>query len=300
MSTHPANRYTQFITPLRGIIALSGFSLPWHTEINFSSTRLGFQYLLVPRATFIAIVFMASVMIVGVSLYMVIRRTLWKSRAPILISSGIGLAMLLAEQLRYTRMTQILDRSIYSIKLGFWGTVAGLVIAVIGILLIRTEAGKGHSKDSVEGKQHWFVVHAGGIIALFCFFMPWEGIATLSGWPGFQLTRREYVVTTAFIASIIIVAGSFYTLATGDLRRLRVVVLVSIGIGLGILLSYYVNFYIQEMNSRGILGKTGTEVTKRSVKFGFWGTVLGYVVAVVGMFLINTKNTEKQVEVPAE
>ena len=77
-------------------------------------------------------------------------------------------------------------------------------------------------------------------------------------------------------------------------------VLVSIGIGLGILLSYYVNFYIQEMNSRGILGKTGTEVTKRSVKFGFWGTVLGYVVAAVGMFLINTKNTEKQVEVPAE
>ena len=83
MSTHPANRYTQFITPLGGIIALSCFSLPWHTEINFSSTRLGFQYLLVPRATFIAIVFMASVMIVGVSLYMVIRRTLWKS-APIL------------------------------------------------------------------------------------------------------------------------------------------------------------------------------------------------------------------------
>lgn len=54
-------------------------------------------------------VFIASVMIVGVGLYMVIRRTPWKSRVPVLMSSGIGLAILLAEQLEHTRMNRSFD-----------------------------------------------------------------------------------------------------------------------------------------------------------------------------------------------
>ena len=100
--------------------------------------------------------------------------------------------------------------------------------------------------------------------------------------------NREFVVTIAFIASVIILAGSFYTLASGKLRRLRVTVLVSIGIGLGILLSYCVDFYV------------GFKATIHSVKFGFWGTVLGYVVAAVGMFLIKRKNTNQQTAALAE
>ena len=75
-----------------------------------------------------------------------------------------------------TQMTEVIEHSsTYAMKWGFWGTAAGLVIAVIGILLVRSEKERGHSKDSVEEKQRWFVVHAGGIIALFCFFMPWKG-----------------------------------------------------------------------------------------------------------------------------
>ena len=199
-----------------------------------------------------------------------------------------------------TQMTEVIEHSsTYAIKWGFWGTAAGFVIAIIGILLVRAEKESGDSKGSVEEKQRWFVVHAGGIIALFCFFMPWHRIGTLTGSPGFQLTRMEPVLIIAFIASIIILVGSFYTLASGNLRRLREMVLVSIGIGLGLLLTYCVDYYIQEMHFQNVLGGSRAEKYKRSIGFGLWGTILGYIVAAVGMFLSRRKHRDTQVEISA-
>ena len=317
MNTHQANRYTQFITPLGGIIALSCFFLPWVVRsgappliekdgsltYGMSGFRLflPFSNLMHQHAIFIAVVFIASLLIVGLSLYMVIRRTPWKSRAPILISGNIGLAILFAEQLRYARMTQMTEviehSSTYAMKLGFWGTAAGLVIAVIGILFVRAEKESRDSKGSVAEKQRWFVVHAGGIIALFCFFMPWQGFGTLKGSSGFQLIRMEPIIVIAFIASVITLIGSFYTLASENLRRLREMVLVSIGIGLGLILTYCVTFYIQEIHLQALLRESNTEIPTPSVRFGLWGTILGYIVAAVGMFLTRRKNKDKQIEV---
>ena len=200
-----------------------------------------------------------------------------------------------------TQMTEVIKHSsTYAIKFGFWGTAAGLVIAVIGILFVRGEKESGDSKGSVAEKQRWFVVHAGGIIALFCFFMPWERIGTLRGMPGFRLMTREPIIIIAFIASIITLIGSFYTLASENLRRLREMVLVSIGIGLGLILTYCVTFYIQEIRLQALLRESNTEIPTPSVRFGLWGTMLGYIVAAVGMFLTTKKHRDTQVEIPAE
>ena len=382
MNTHQANRYTQFITPLGGIIALTCFFFPWLTMVtNFSNARSNFQLAqsgfqlfvlnpLGPHTVFSTAVFMASVVIVGVSLYMVIHRTPWKSSVPVLISSGIGLAILFAEQRKYTRISQYLEHSNYAIELGSWGTAAGLAIAAFGILLLRTEKekahskdsvevkrlwfivhaggiiallgifmpwelfsltgpssfslmnpesfirfvfiasvivlllrtkiGKAHSKDSVEVKRLWFIVHAGGIIALLGIFMPWDDLSSLTHYSGFSLMNRRPLIRFAFVASVIVLMGSFYMLASENLRRLRVVVLVSIGIGLGILLAYYVDFYVIEIHTQNILRKSDAEWPGRFMGFGFWGTILGYVIAAVGMLLISIKNKNEQVAVTAE
>ncbi|MYB94340.1 hypothetical protein F4167_16025 [Candidatus Poribacteria bacterium] len=85
----------------------------------------------------IAVPFIASAVIMSLSLYTVIRRTPWKYRVPILICAGIGLSHLLTEYLRHVRMSQIPDTSSYATQLGFWGTVIGFVVTVIGVFLIR-------------------------------------------------------------------------------------------------------------------------------------------------------------------
>ncbi|MDE0014802.1 MAG: hypothetical protein OXU51_01360 [Candidatus Poribacteria bacterium] len=312
MYTHQATRWTQFITPLGGIIALTCFFLPWVTTVSnfrdgsgYQFTQSGFEF-----SMFDPTVFIAGVMIVGVGLYMVIRRTPWKFRVPVLMSSGIGLAILLAEQLELTRMNRILDHRNYAIELGFWGTFVGLIIAALGTFLIRTEMEKARSKDSVEVKQLWFIVLAGGIIALFGIFMPWKGQdfpSHRSIETGFSLMNHDPLIIFVCVATVIVLVGSFYTLVSGNLRRLRVAVLVSIGIGLGILFAYSWDFPAPEIYSQKILGKSFPETLRRSIHFGFYLTVLGYVIAAFGMLcswdwdvLNEEKNRNKQVEVPTE
>ncbi len=308
MNTYQVNRYTQFITPLGGIIALTCFFLPWDTTVNnyrdgssFQFTQSGFEF-----SMFNPTVFIASVMIVGVGLYMVIRRTPWKSRIPVLMSSGIGFAILLAEQLEHTRMNRILDHTNSAFELGFWGTVAGLIIAALGTFLIRAEMEKARPKDSVEVKRLWFIVHAGGIIALFGMFMPWKGLSSIPGHSlmqtGFSLMNQDPLIIFVFVATLIVLVGSFYTWVSGNLRRLREVVLVSIGIGLGILFAYSWDISALEIYSPKILGKPFPETLKRSIHFGFYLTVLGYVIAAFGMLcswdvLDQEENKDERVEV---
>ena len=307
MNTHQANRYTQFITLLGGIIALTCFFLPWRTTVNnsrngsnFQFTQSGFEFFV-----FDPTVFIASVMIVGVGLYMVIRRTPWKSRVPVLMSSGIGFAILLAELLGHTKINRVFDHQNSTIELGFWGTVAGLIIAALGTFLIRTEMEKARSKDSVEVKRLWFIVHAGGIIALFGIFMPWKRFGPIGHsfmQTGFSLMDWYPLIIFVFVATVIVLVGSFYTLVSGNLRRLRVAVLVSIGIGLGILFSYHWDFTALEFYRQETLGKPIPETVRRSIHFGFYCTTLGYVIAAFGMLCSwdvfdQENNKDVQVEV---
>ena len=315
MNAHQANRYTQFITPLGGIIALICFFFPWRTMVRtglgegsgFQHTQSGFGFFVYNPTVFIA-----SVMIVGVGLYMVIRRTPWKSSVPVLISSGIGLAILLAEQLQHTKQNRTFDHWNSAIELGFWGACAGLIIAALGTFLIRAEMEKARSKDSVDVKQLWFIIHAGGIIALFGIFMPWKDLSTIPGHSimrtGFSLMDWYPLIIFAFVATVIVLVGSLYTLVSGNLRRLRGVVLVSIGIGLGILFAYYWDFFALEIYRPKILRTSPNEMLGRlgrSISFGFYLTILGYVVSAFGMFcgwdvLDQEKNKDEPVEVTAE
>ena len=292
MDTHQTTRYTQFITPLGGIIALTYFFRPWFTTVDNlrggSYTMSGFEYFV-----FDPTVFIASAVLVGVGIYMVIRRTPWKSKIPVLISSGIGLAILFAALLDHTRMIRIPEHRDSAIELGFWGTVAGLIIAALGTFLIRTEMEKARPKDSVDVKRLWFIVQAGAIIALFgIIFVPWTRWKR-GGHIGYSFMEINFIffkhnplIIFVFVATVIVLVGSFYTLMSGNLRRLRVAVLVSIGIGLGILFAYYWDFYA----APGIyipkiqLRESASKMLGRSISYGFYVTILGYAVSTFGMF----------------
>ena len=317
MDTHPATRWTQFITPLGGIIALTCFFLPWvergaplpvmplierDGSLTYSMSGVDFflTKFLARNASLIAVAFIASAVIISLSLYTVIRRTPWKSRVPILISAGIGLSHLLTEYLWHVRVSQLPGVSSYSAQLGFWGTIIGFVITVIGVFLIRREDVNGTAEVSAEARQPWSIIHAGGMLALVCVFMPWGGISSVIDSSGFSAMSRQPLIMFVFIASMVTVGISFYALAREPYWRLRAPVFVSVGIGLGILLSYCANLYIHEIALQNILGRPRSATTEHPIEFGFWGTAIGYVIAAVGVFLISAKSKNKQVAVTEE
>lgn len=282
-----ANRYIQFITPLGGIFALTCFFMPWlQIDVRVDKTTSGFG--LLQDRVLLAIAFAASLVVICVSLYMVIRRTPWKSKVPILMSTGIGLAVLWPEYINCMRMNQEIP---LAVKFGFWGAVVGFVVATVGAFLTRTKSEEQSRVSVEEEEQLWSIVHIGGIFALICFFIPWEEIGAGIAFSGIDLARRDPLITIALIASATIVGASFYMLVRGTLWKARVPVLVSIGIGIGVLLAHYVDYF----NMLNNIKRMEIEVSANTLEFGLWGAVLGFVVAAAGVFLISRKNTHRQV-----
>lgn len=303
MPTHQATKYGEFFTLFGGIIALGCFFIPW--------TSIMPAYKFVANSPFtstdflIIIAFIASVVIISISHYTLNRQTFWKSRIPILISSGIGLGLLSEFQFLYILKIEETGINVSGSwgtpfnGLGFWGTVSGFAIAAVGGFLIRAEKANEQSKVSVDEKQLGSIVLAGGIIALLCFFMPWERIGDFDNWSGFKLMRLRPYLVIVFAASIIIMVGSFYTLIRKT-WKLRVPILVSIGIGVGLLFCFYIHFYLDQINHADVSREFNLEIIERSIKFGSWGTVIGFIVAAIGMFLTTRRNRDTQVDIPAK
>ena len=162
MDTHQATRWTQFITPLGGTIALTCFFLPW-VKIKIDSRPVSetFSGLMgIHNTPLIAIAFVVCLLIICLSLYMVIRRTPWKSRVLILINSIIGLGVLWSEYFTYTRLVEtsyIAETENFQLilRFGVWGTVIGFVVAGVGVFLTRSEKTEERSEMFVDERYAW-------------------------------------------------------------------------------------------------------------------------------------------------
>ncbi len=301
MSIHQATKYGEFFTQFGGMIAVICFFIPWRGILS------AYRYVVVSPFNstdfLIIIAFIASVMIFSISYYTLERKESWKSRIPIFMSSGIGLGVLLEFQFPYIlKIENGLSVSHLSAPLfnglGFWGTVSGFAIAGVGGFLIRAEEANRQSKVSVDEKQLASIVFAGGMIALLSFFMPSEKIGDFDRY-GFKLMRWRLYLVIVFKASLIIMVGSFYTWI-GKTWKLRVPVLISIGIGLGLLFSFYICFYLDEMRRADFSRELNLEPIQRSIRFGSWGPGIGFIVAAIGMLLSERKNRGKQVDTSTE
>ena len=171
MDTHQATRWTQFITPLGGIVALICFFLPW---VKIGGRRISgtFSGLMCAHSRpLVAIAFVACLLIICSSFYMVIRRTPWKSRMLILINSIIGLAGLWSEYLTYVKLTEtfigMAEKIQLTLRFGVWGTVIGLVVAVVGVFLTKTEKTEERSEMLKTNDTRGLLHMLQGLVCLF-------------------------------------------------------------------------------------------------------------------------------------
>ena len=155
---------TPFITPAGGILALLCFFLPWlkiDCSIKMWGEKLnsqivtvsGFEIATKQQLNLITVALIAAVIIIGISLYMLKEQTPWKSRLPVLISSGVGLACLLIE---YIHLNTGIDTPLGKITLkelevtfqfGAFGTVIGFILSIIGVWNLSEPENSSDSQD---------------------------------------------------------------------------------------------------------------------------------------------------------
>lgn len=141
---------SRLMTPAGGILALVCFFLPWikvdcsikmwdekiNSEIVFIS---GFDLATKQQVNLITVALIATLVIVVISLYMLKEQTPWKSKRPVLLSSGIGLGCLLFE---YIHLNTGIDTPIgkvtleeleATLQIGAFGTIIGFILAIVGV-----------------------------------------------------------------------------------------------------------------------------------------------------------------------
>lgn len=97
-----------------------------------------------------------------------------------------------------------------------------------------------------------FFTRFGGMIAVTCFFIPWRSIL-----PAYRyvvvspFSATDFLIIIAFIASVVILSISHYTLTRNKSWKSRIPIFISIGIGLGVLLEFQFP-YILKIEETGL------------------------------------------------
>ena len=141
MNKSAIRQNSRFITPAGGIVALLCFFLPW-VKFDCSGTTVtlsGFEIATQGQLNLTTLALVAAVAIIGISLYMLKEQTPWKSRLPVLISSGIGLGCLFFGFLRLntgvdTGLGKISLKELEaSFQFGVFGTIIGFILSIVGV-----------------------------------------------------------------------------------------------------------------------------------------------------------------------
>ena len=124
---------SRFITPAGGVIALFSFFMPWVKVSCMGTTHKisGFDLTKVEGQDQIIVVLIAAVATTGISVYMLIERTPWKSKLPVFISSGIGICCLWVSLFKDGRPS--VGGLEGTLQFGAFGTIIGFILSIIGV-----------------------------------------------------------------------------------------------------------------------------------------------------------------------
>ena len=125
---------SRFITPAGGVIALFCFFMPW-VKIscmgNTISNASGFDLATKSGGDLIIVALIAAVAIIGISVYMLMQQTPWKSKLPVFISSGIGICCLWISLFKGGRPSS--GGLEATLQFGAFGTIIGFILSIIGV-----------------------------------------------------------------------------------------------------------------------------------------------------------------------
>ena len=134
-------QYSRYITLIGGILAFLSFSMPWVEGDSYG----GIEY--VHEAEFFpTIVFIASLIVIVIGIYMLTQQTPRKSRKLIFISSSIGIGCALLLML-FVAPESFMRGNNRADMYGIFVTNIGFMLALIGVCSMPKSGNNSKSKD---------------------------------------------------------------------------------------------------------------------------------------------------------
>jgi hypothetical protein len=131
-----------------------------------------------------------------------------------------------------------------------------------------------------------FISPAGAILAIICFFLPWAKFSMIiqQTFIGFKLVEDDAYLLLVLIAPAAILGVFFYMKSRNQVWKSKPYLLISSCVALLVLLYEFIQFNI------GVQTPWGNYTPKDvgfSLQFGFYGTIIAFVISAIGGLLLT-------------
>ena len=134
-------QYSLYITLIGGILAFLSFSMPWVENDGYAGIKYVHEGEFCPT-----IVFIASLIVIVIGIYMLTQQTPRKSRKLIFISSSIGIGCALLLML-FVAPESFMRGNNRADMYGIFVTNIGFMLALIGVCSMPKSGNNSKSKD---------------------------------------------------------------------------------------------------------------------------------------------------------
>jgi len=130
-----------------------------------------------------------------------------------------------------------------------------------------------------------FLTPAGAIIALICFFLPWVKVSCAGKVNYLSGAEIGGIFWLVLITALAIIVAFFYFRNQKKIEKSRPVAILGSIITLAVILIKYVSLAWEQ---KSVFAKAGSKVIDCTIQIGAVGTVIGFVMAVVGAGFLKT------------
>jgi hypothetical protein len=145
------------------------------------------------------------------------------------------------------------------------------------------------SKNKEDKKV--FLTPVGAIIALICFFLPWVKVScakTLKSVSGAEVGGIFWLV---FVAALLIIVAFFYFRSKKQIGRSKAVAILG---STAALVVVFIKYASLAWGQKNLLVKAGSKVIDCTIQVGAIGTVIGFILVIIGALFLKTGMRQKE------
>jgi uncharacterized membrane protein (DUF485 family) len=138
--------------------------------------------------------------------------------------------------------------------------------------------------ETKENKK-LFLTPAGALIVLICFFLPWVKVSCAGRVKNVSGAEIGGIFWLVLVSALAIIVAFFYFRSQKQLEKSRPVAILSSIVALAVIFIKYTSLAWEQ---KSVVAKAGSKVIDCTIQLGAVGTVIGFILAITGLFFLKT------------
>jgi hypothetical protein len=151
------------------------------------------------------------------------------------------------------------------------------------------------SEDKEDKKI--FLTPAGALIALICFFLPWVKVSCGRTTRSFSGPDIGGIFWLVLLATLVMMAAFFYFRKKNQPDKSRYIAILGSIIALA---AIYIKYFSVAYGQNSLLVKAGTKVVRFKVQIGAIGSILGFILILMGEIYFKTLHKRRQTKLKSK